>query len=238
MTASSLASDDLAYQRRVVLINFSADPGVNNQPEVTAAASRHGDTANTDRPHRAAIADVAATIAATASASSDPAGSGTRGTGSRSHNRAVNADRTGPARAANRRSQPRTVAAGRSINSAIRRCPHPAAARTSAAPITTTASARRTSQSAGNNTCVRPQPEHRARRGRSRHRSTPSPRSVRARPYPHDANRPPHAGHDNNADDSLRSTSAASLPTVSTASVRRFTRRWIAPAGGRGSEGR
>jgi len=77
MTASSLASDDLAYQGRVVLINFTVDPGANNQPEVTAATSCHGDTVNTDRPHRAATACAAATIAMTASASSDPAGSGT-----------------------------------------------------------------------------------------------------------------------------------------------------------------
>lgn len=65
---------------------------------------------------------------------------------------------------------------------------------------------------------VTPQLEQRARRGRNRHRNAPSPRTTRARPCPHGTNPAPHPGQANNAEDNLTSTSAGSLPTVSTAS--------------------
>lgn len=116
------------------------------------------------------------------SASADEAGSGIVGAGSTAHNNAVNTDRIGPARAENRRSHRRTVDASLPSVSAIRRCPHPAAACASAAPMTATASARRTKQVTGNNTCVTPHPEQRARRGRSRHRTPPVERILRGRP--------------------------------------------------------
>jgi hypothetical protein len=64
----------------------------------------------------------------------------------------------------------------------IHDAPHPAPAQASAAPITTT-SARRTSTLTGSNTCVT-QPAQRARRGRSRHRTSPPSRTARARPFP------------------------------------------------------
>lgn len=104
-----------------MLINFAAMPGASNRPDVTATASCHGDTVNTDRPHRATTARATATIAATASASSEPAGSGTPGSGSTAQASAMNAERSGPAREQNRRSQPRTVAAGHPNRTAIRR---------------------------------------------------------------------------------------------------------------------
>ena len=201
-----------------MLINSIAVPGTRSRPAVTAAATRHGDTVNTDLPHRATTAAAAATIAATASANSAPVGSGTRGAGSRSPSNAVNTDRNGPARESNRRNQPRTVVAGRASRSAIRRWPQPRAAQTRASPITPTTSARRTRQLTGNKMCVAPQPEQRARRGRNRQPNRPSRRNTRGRPYPHGTRRPSHPGHANRADDNLRSTSAGSLPTVSTAS--------------------
>ena len=51
-----------------------------------------------------------------------------------------------------RRTQPRTVPAGRPSRAAIRRCPQPAAASTTPAPITTASSARRSRALTGNNT--------------------------------------------------------------------------------------
>lgn len=136
MTAPSLATDDLAHQGRLVLINSTVDPGASNRPEVTAAANRHTDTVNTERPHRDHPARAVATIAATASATTDPAGSGNLGSGSSAHANLVNAARNGPARAWNRRTQPRTVDAGRPSQTAMRRWPHPSAAAASPAPIT------------------------------------------------------------------------------------------------------
>ncbi len=104
-----------------MLINSTIRPGANNRPAVTAAATHHGDNMSTLRPHRPTTAAAAATIAATASANSEPVGSGTRGAGARSPSNAVKADRNGPARELNRRNQPRTVEAGRPSRSAIRR---------------------------------------------------------------------------------------------------------------------
>ncbi|MGV9386870.1 hypothetical protein ACWDRB_64535 [Nonomuraea sp. NPDC003707] len=48
----------------------------------------------------------------------------------------MNAARSRSALEENRRSQPRTVSTGRSSSSAIRRCPHPTAAASTAAPTT------------------------------------------------------------------------------------------------------
>lgn len=104
-----------------MLIHSTASPGSSSRPELTAAASRHGDTAPTGQPHRTPTAPAAATIAATASASSDPAGSGILGSGASTHTSLVNTRRSGPARAPKRRSHPRTVDAGRPTRPAIRR---------------------------------------------------------------------------------------------------------------------
>jgi hypothetical protein len=208
-----------------VLINSTAVPGHSNRPAVTADASSHGDNTDTAWPQRRATAPAAATIAATASASSEPPGAGSRGSGSSAHASAVNADRSGPAREANRRSQPRTVATGLPSNCAIGRCPRPAAARASAAPITVAASARRASTPAGNSTCVRPHLAQTARRGRSRQPIPLSPRITRTRACPHPASRPEHPGQASRPSLSRRSTSAPSLPTVSTGVPPRTTTR-------------
>jgi hypothetical protein len=124
--------------------------------------------------------------------------------GSRAHNTPVKAARSACARAVNRRSQPRTVAAGRPARSATRRCPSPAAAPASATPITPAASARRTSTLTGSNTCVAPHSAHLARRGRNCHRPAPASRTTRRRACPHPRSRPPHPGHPSRPDDSLR----------------------------------
>jgi hypothetical protein len=71
-------------------------------------------------------------------------------------------------RAAATRSQPRTVAAGTPSLAPIGRCPAPVARAVSAAPITSSAYARRDSPVIGSSICVIRQSEHRARRGRSR----------------------------------------------------------------------
>jgi len=123
---------------------------------------------------------------------------------------------TTPARSPNRASQPRTVERANPSPPAIRRDPSPAAAATSAEPITSTPSCRRPNATSANNTCVTPQPPHRARRGRS-HTSTPAPnRSFRIRAKPHRANRSPHPGHANRPAANAVSTPTGSFSTVST----------------------
>ena len=109
----------LAHQGQLVLAASTLMPGAGKAPRVTAEASSHGDNPDAAGPQRRAAAPAAATIAATASARSDPAGAGGSGSGSSPHNKAVNAERNGSARATARRSQPRTVAAGRPSRSAI-----------------------------------------------------------------------------------------------------------------------
>src|SRR5664279_1195574 len=82
------------------------------------------------------------------------------------------------------------VPAGTPSQTAIRRCPRPAARAVSAAPMTSTASARRSTPGTGNNTCVTRHPPHRARRGRNE----PTPRTPRRRAHPHGANTPGQPG--------------------------------------------
>ena len=81
--------------------------GASSSPHVTAAASSHRDTTPTAR----AAAAAAAATAATASATPGPAGAGNGGSVTRPAASAVNTHRTCSARAANARSQPRTVEA-------------------------------------------------------------------------------------------------------------------------------
>lgn len=104
-----------------MLIDSNVSVGASSRPEVTALATCHTDTVSTRSGQRVHTARAVATIAVTASASADPAGSGTRGSTSSEQASVVNALRSGPARASNRRSHPRTVEAGRSINTATRR---------------------------------------------------------------------------------------------------------------------
>lgn len=198
-----------------MLIVDQGQNGANSRPPEAAEAANHGDTAP-NNGHRAITATAAPTTAATASANSTPVAAGTAGSGPISTNNTVNAARTASARAANRRSQPRTVSAGRPSAAAIARQPAPAAFPASAAPITSTRSARRANATTGNNTCVAPQLRQHARRGRT-HTLDPTARSTRGRAHPHGANRPSHPGHDTPPAASRRSTEPESTSTVSTA---------------------
>ena len=91
-------------------------------------ALRHRDRGARDRRHRRGHRPAAA--------------AGITGSGLVRASSTVKNARTSSARAANRRSHPRTVDAGRPSTAAIVRCPAPAAAASSAAPITAPASAR------------------------------------------------------------------------------------------------
>jgi hypothetical protein len=191
----------------------SGQPGANNLPPETTAATPHGDTVTTNRR----ITDtVTASITVTASAHALPADAGITGSGSSARNHTVNTARTDSSRPAKRRNQPRTVSAGRDNTAAIHRCPSPTAFAASAAPITTAASARRSNATTGNNTCVTPQPTHRDRRGRV-HNGPSGPRNIRRRACPHPVTVAEHPGHLNRPAANRRSTSAASTPTVITA---------------------
>lgn len=186
-----------------MLIDIGGQPGAIRQPDDTAAATSHGDTSGIK--NRPAAASAAAQIATIASPHALPAGSGITGSGSSARNHAVNTTRTASIRPANRRSQPRTVSAGRPTSPAIRRYPNPAALAANAVPITTAASARRSSATTGNNTCVTPQPVHRDRRGQV-HNGPFKPRNARGRACPHPANLAEHPGHNNRPETSRRST--------------------------------
>lgn len=159
-------------------------PGARSRPAETATATCQTGTA--PMQNRASIAAAAASIAASASAHADPAGPGNTGSGASARHQRVNTTRTASTRPAKRRNQPRTVSAGRPSSAAIRRCPSPAALAASAAPITATVSARRTSTNTGSSTCVARHPVHRDRRG-DIHTEPSRPRTDRARARPHPA---------------------------------------------------
>jgi hypothetical protein len=216
-----------------VLIQFPGQPGASNRPPETADTHSHGGTPNT--PNRAATAVTAAPIAANASAHTPPAGAGITGSAATARSNTVNSRRTASTRPPNRRNQPRTVSTGRPNTTAIRRHPTPTALADNALPITTTRSARRSSNPTGSNTCVTPQPVHRARRGRTR-TGPAGPRTDRVRAYPHPTNTPEQPGHTNRPATNRRSTAAVSPPTVTNdASVRhpRPSRGTPAREGGR-----
>ena len=82
----------------------------------------------------------------------------------------------------------------------------------SAAPITATASRRRSKHSSGNKTCVLPHARHFARRGRNR----PTPRITRSRACPHGPSLPAHVGHRRTPPLSSASTVACSAHTITT----------------------
>lgn len=104
-----------------MLIDSTVSVGASSRPQLTAAATCHTDTVSAKLGQRVHTARAVTMIAATASPTSDPAGCGITGAGSSAAASAVNPTRTGPARASNRRSQPRTVDAARPTNSATRR---------------------------------------------------------------------------------------------------------------------
>ena len=180
------------------------------KPPDAAAASCHGDTAPTT-PSRRWAAAAHAPITSTASANGlGRAGSGPV-TGSSCTSNAVNIARTASALPANARNQPRTVEAGLHSVAAIGRCPAPSAFNRSAAPITSTPSARRSRHDTATSTCVTAQMPHRVRRGRS----WPTPRTDRSRACPHGARTPPH-GQASSPARRRPSTSTTSLPTMTT----------------------
>ena len=165
-------------------------------------ALRHRDRGARDRRHRRGHRPAAA--------------AGITGSGLVRASSTVKNARTSSARAANRRSHPRTVDAGRPSTAAIVRCPAPAAAASSAAPITAPASARRDRHHAGSSTCVAPHWRHRDRRGTSPASGRSSTRTGRGRACPHPPSTPPHPGQASSPPASRRSTNAPSPFTVST----------------------
>lgn len=151
-----------------MLISLVGGAGASSRPCVNAAATRHADTTTTATPNRRRTAAAPAPTAATASAKAEPAGAAGAGSASNSCTSRVNAAKIRSALAATRPSQPRTVDTGRPARAATRRYPHPRARASNAAPITSTASARRDNAVNGANTCVRPHAAHIDRRGTSR----------------------------------------------------------------------
>jgi hypothetical protein len=187
----------------------------NNRPAVSTDAHDHGGRG----PRRSDAARAATPIASTASATPDPAGATGPNIGSKRCAHAINSAAARAATARNRRSQPRTVEAGRPTSSAALPYPPPAAAQRNAAPITATVSTRRANTTSGNNTCVDPHERHRARRGRNA-TGPDSDRNTRHRANPHRPNTPPHDGHLTTPDAKSLSTSSGSLLTINTMPLR------------------
>ncbi len=126
---------------------------MSSRPPQITAASRHGSQQPPN--HRAAARASAPTSSTTAP--TGPPGATSAGAGGTNSvpNSAATPTSTASTRSATapiRRNQPRTVDAGHSTKSATRRCPHPEALANNPAPITVTASARRSSTLAGSNT--------------------------------------------------------------------------------------
>jgi ADP-ribosylglycohydrolase len=138
--------------------------GASNKPALAQDANSHGGRGASRRTPAAH----ARPRASNASANTDSRGTSGPASGSRRYSSRVNNTRTCSARTPNRRNHPRTVDAGRPSAAAIDRWPCPAALASNAAPITDAASARRSSHTAGNSTCVLAQLVQVARRGRCR----------------------------------------------------------------------
>src|SRR5215204_1373118 len=189
----------------------SGPVGPSNRPPQTTAASRHG---SHEPPSRRPAARASVPSNSTTAPTRSTVIPGATNSAPNSAAAAASTASTRSATCPIRRNQPRTVDGGRPTRSAARRCPQPETLASNAAPITVTASARRSSTLAGNSTCVRPQPVHTARRGTSR----PSPPTPRSRAHPHGANRPPQpsAGHRSPPPHSAVSTAELSTPTVIT----------------------
>lgn len=119
------------------------------------------------RGHLDVIGHQAPATAATASANGVRSVPGGAGSTPASTSNTVKYRRTASARAANRRSHPRTVSTGRPSSPAITRTPTPDAFAARAAPVTSVVSARLTSANTGRSTCEVPHLTHLARRGRT-----------------------------------------------------------------------
>lgn len=221
MTREGSQAGAVRRQRELVLISSRGQPGASSRPRLAAHASHHNGTPPIPGHHEA-TATAAPATAATASAKVDGACAGGTGSTPAPTSSLMKNARTSPARAPNRRSQPRTVSAGRPHAAAIGRAPAPAAFATSAAPITSARSTRRSSANAGRSTCDTAHPLQRARRGRTLTGPRP-PRSTRARAHPQRASTPPQHGHSSSPHASCLSTSASFTPTVSTSASERST---------------
>lgn len=175
------------------------------------AASRHGEH---DPPKRRAIPAANAPSISTTAATRSGVGAGPANSTPSCAATAASTAKTRSATTAIRRSQPRTVEAGTASSTATRRCPSPLALASNPAPITVTASARRSNTLAGSSTCVAPQPPHRALRGSNR----PTPRTTLSRAEPHGRSTPPQptTGHPKKPAHKSNSTAEAFTPTVIT----------------------
>lgn len=107
----------------------------NKAPLVAPDTNTHTDPVG---PNRRTAAPAATPIASNASATGDPRDSIGPNDGSNRCANNQNSRRVSSARAANRRSQPRTVSAGTATIPQRRRWPEPAAHANNAAPITST----------------------------------------------------------------------------------------------------
>ena len=136
------------------------------------------------------------------------------------HRQAVNAARTDSARPANRRSHPRTVAAGRPTSTATRRAPHPGSLRrqTRTDHLDDIGPARTTRSPATAPGCA-PQPVHTARRGRSRTGPIDTTQPPRPREAPTSQNTANRTGKQPTRPQTP-STRTASVSTVSTSCLR------------------
>lgn len=202
-----------------MLISLVGGVGASSRPCVNAAATCHADTTTTATPNRRRTAAAPAPTAATASARGEPAGAAGAGSASNSCTNRVNAMKTRSELAAIRPSQPRTVDTGRPTHAETLRYPHPRARASSADPITSAASARRTNAVSGDNTCVRPHDPQIDRRGTTRstgHTEPGSDLNDRGLARPHGRNTPRQSGHLNAPDNNSRSTTPISGPTVTT----------------------
>src|SRR5665213_1146370 len=127
--------------------------------------------------------------------------------------------RMATAREANRRSHPRTVEAGRRRARAMRRWPSPRALATSALPIISVPSRRRTKVSSWTSTWVLSHGRQIERR--KRRRSVPSTkRTSRSIPCPQGRNPEPQFGQFRRPCTRAASTAASSVPTMITAELR------------------
>ena len=122
--------------------------GPRSSPRLAEEANSHGGRG----PNLRVAAAAANPSACNASPSADPVAMIGAVIASNANSNVVNVSRQCAARAANRRSQPRTVLTGRPSSVAILRCPVPLALASNPVPITAALSALRASMNAGSST--------------------------------------------------------------------------------------
>ena len=197
MTLARMSFNHRPRQRRLLLPVLPAprggQPGDRSRPVEQTAATCHTVTtpSTPSTPKRPVTAAVAAPNAASTSRHGQPRALGTAWSTPARCATYSNRVRTVSNRAPITRSQPRAVAAGTPSVGPITRCPDPPARATRAAPITSTAYARRSSTVTGNRTWVTRHAEQRARRGCN----TPArPWTPSGRAHPHGRSPPEQSG--------------------------------------------